>query len=263
MQEFPNHEFKVKGRELYCDNKLMGWAIPLSTWQSEKSNAYPKVSTIIFDEFIREKDNSGYIPNEVEGLLNLMDTVFRDRENVRCICLSNAVSVVNPYFLYFGLVPDIHKRFNAYQDVVVEIPDSLDFSEMRRKTKFGTLIDGTEYGGMSLDNEFVNDSNVFIDKRSKESRFQFSIVYKGMTLGIWVDVGLGVMYLSHDHDPSTKHVYALTTDDLDENKMLMNRWKDNYHLLKLVSAFKKGYLRFDNQVIRTTGYEIFKKMNIQ
>jgi len=84
-----------------------------------------------------------------------------------------------------------------------------------------------------------------------------------MTLGIWVDVGLGVMYLSHDHDPSTKHVYALTTDDLDENKMLMNRWKDNYHLLKLVSAFKKGYLRFDNQVIRTTGYEIFKKMNIQ
>jgi len=263
MQEFPNHEFKVKGRELYCDNKLMGWAIPLSTWQSEKSNAYPKVSTIIFDEFIREKDNSGYIPNEVEGLLNLMDTVFRDRENVRCICLSNAVSVVNPYFLYFGLVPDIHKRFNAYQDVVVEIPDSLDFSEMRRKTKFGTLIDGTEYGGMSLDNEFVNDSNVFIDKRSKESRFQFSIVYKGMTLGIWVDVGLGVMYLSHDHDPSTKHVYALTTDDLDENKMLMNRWKDNYHLLKLVSAFKKGYLRFDNQIIRTTGYEIFKKMNIQ
>jgi hypothetical protein len=82
-----------------------------------------------------KKDNSGYIPNEVEALLNLMDTVFRDRENVRCVCLSNAVSVVNPYFLYFDLVPNINKRFNAYQNVLIEIPDSKDFSEERRKNK--------------------------------------------------------------------------------------------------------------------------------
>lgn len=262
-QEFPDHHLKVKGREFHCDGKLMGWAIPLSAWQSEKSNAYPNVTTIIFDEFIREKDNSGYLPNEVEALLNLMDTVFRTRDNVRCICLSNAVTVVNPYFLYFNLVPNVDKRFNAYRDILIEIPDSQDFSDMRRQTKFGRLIDGTEYGGMSLDNEFVNDSEVFIDRRSKESRFQFSVVYKGMTMGIWVDVGMGIMYLSQDHDPSTKHIYALTTDDLDENKMLLNNWRKNYHLFKMVSAFKKGYLRFDNQVIRTTAYEMFKKMGVQ
>ncbi|MCG5559890.1 phage DNA encapsidation protein, partial [Klebsiella pneumoniae] len=105
----------VKGREFHVDGKLAGWAIPLSTWQSEKSNAYPNVTTIIFDEFIREKDKTGYLANEAEALLNLMDTVFRGRDNVRCVCLSNAVSVVNPYFLYFNLVPDINKRFNAYE----------------------------------------------------------------------------------------------------------------------------------------------------
>lgn len=262
-EEFPNHDLKVKGREFYCDGKLMGWAIPLSTWQSEKSNAYPNVSTIIFDEFIREKDNSRYLPNEVEALLNLMDTVFRNRDNVRCVCLSNAVTVVNPYFVYFDLVPNIERRFNAYKDIVIEIPDSVDFSDMRRQTKFGSLIDGTEYAGMSLDNEFVNDSETFIDKRTKDSRFQFSVVYKGMQMGVWVDVGLGLMYLSHDYDPSSKFVYALTTEDLDENKMLMTQWKKNYHLFKMVSAFKKGFLRFDNQVIRTMSYEMFKKMNVQ
>jgi predicted AAA+ superfamily ATPase len=26
--EFPNHEFKVKGREFYIDGKLCGWSIP-------------------------------------------------------------------------------------------------------------------------------------------------------------------------------------------------------------------------------------------
>lgn len=261
--EFPDVEFKVKGREFYINGKIAGWAIPLSTWQSEKSNAYPNVTHIIFDEFLREKDNSSYLPNEVPALLNLMDTVFRDRENVRTICLSNAVSVVNPYFLYFNLVPDINKRFNSNDDIVVEIPDSVDFSEARRKTKFGRLIDGTEYGEMSLDNTFTNDSYVFIEKRSKESKFVFSVVYKGLTLGVWVDISQGLMYLSLDHDPSTNKVYALTTDDLKENVLYMKGWKNNYHLRKLVASFMNGILRFDNQVIRTTAYEMFKKMNVQ
>lgn len=263
MMAFPDHEFKVKGRQLFIDDKLFGWAIPLSMWQSEKSNAYPNVTTIVFDEFIREKDNSGYIPNEVEALLNLMDTVFRDRENVRCICLSNAVSVVNPYFLYFELVPNVEKRFNAYKDILVEIPNSRDFSEERRKTRFGSLIDGTEYGDMSLDNEFVNDSNVFIEKRSKESKFQFGVVYKGMVFGIWVDVDAGIMFMTQEYDPSSKLLFALSTEDLTENNMLMLGWKDNYYLKKMVNAFKNGYLRFDNQVMRNMGYEMFKKMRVQ
>jgi hypothetical protein len=261
--EFPNTEFKVKGRQLFINGKQAGWGIPLSAWQSEKSNAYPDVETILFDEFIREKDNSGYLPNEVPALLNFMDTVFRDRENVRCVCLSNAVTIVNPYFLYFSLIPNINKRFNAYDSIVVEIPDSKDFSAARRQTKFGALIDGTEYGEMALDNNFVNDSQVFIDKRSKNSRFICSVVYNGMTFGIWVDSDIGLMYLSTEYDPSSKLVFAMTTEDLDENTMLMSNWKNNYYLVKMVSAFKKGYLRFDNQVVRNIAYELFKRMHVQ
>lgn len=263
QEKFPDHDFKVKGREFYIDNQLAGWAIPLSMWQSEKSNAYPKVTTIVFDEFIREKDNSNYLPNEVNAFLNLVDTVFRNRDNGRVVCLSNAVTIVNPYFLYFNIVPDIHKRFNAYEDILVEIPESYDFAEERKKTRFGRLIDGTEYGEMALDNEFVNDSETFIEKRSKESKYQFSIIYKGLTMGIWVDVRKGLMYLSTEHDPSSKYVFALTTDDLNENTMLMTNWRNNYYLFKLVRAFLNGYLRFDNQVIRTVAYEMFNKMRIR
>jgi hypothetical protein len=261
--EFPNTEFKVKGRQLFINGKQAGWGIPLSAWQSEKSNAYPDVETILFDEFIREKDNSGYLPNEVPALLNFMDTVFRERENVRCVCLSNAVTIVNPYMIYFGIIPDIKKRFNAYESIVVEIPDSKDFSDARRQTKFGKLIDGTEYGEMALDNTFTNDSQVFIDKRSKNSRFICSVVYNGMTFGIWVDSDIGLMYLSTEYDPSSKLVFAMTTEDLDENTMLMSNWKTNYYLVKMVSAFKKGYLRFDNQVVRNIAYELFKRMHVQ
>jgi hypothetical protein len=84
-----------------------------------------------------------------------------------------------------------------------------------------------------------------------------------MTLGIWADYDMGILYLSTDHDPSSKYVFALSTDDLNESTMLMKNWKDNYYMKKMVNSFKNGYLRFDNQVLRNVGYEMFKKMNVQ
>ena len=263
-QDFLESSFKVKGRELYIDDKLAGWVMPLSSWQSVKSREFPNVCTILYDEFLLEKSSKqSYMQDEPKALLNFMDTVIRNRDNARCICMSNAVSVVNPFFLYFNLIPNIDKRYNAYESIVVEIPDSVDFTEERKKTKFGKLIDGTDYGDFSLGNEFVNDSQVFIEKRSKESKYQFSVVYNGMTIGVWVDTEKGLLYLSNDYDPDSKKVFALSTDDLDENVLLMNSWKNNYYLGKMVNAFLNGYLRFDNQVLRNVGYEMFKKMRVQ
>ena len=263
-QDFPESTFKVKGRELYIDDKLAGWVMPLSSWQSVKSREFPNVCTILYDEFLLEKSSKqSYMQDEPKALLNFMDTVIRNRDNARCICMSNAVSVVNPFFLYFNLIPNIDKRYNAYESIVVEIPDSVDFTEERKKTKFGKLIDGTDYGDFSLGNEFVNDSQVFIEKRSKESKYQFSVIYNGMTIGVWVDTEKGLLYLSNDYDPDSKKVFALSTDDLDENVLLMNSWKNNYYLGKMVNAFLNGYLRFDNQVLRNVGYEMFKKMRVQ
>lgn len=261
--EFPDHKFSVRGWDLLIDGKVCGWVLPLSSWQSIKSSEFPNVTTILYDEFLLESHSKqSYMQNEPSALLNLMDTVIRNRDNARVICMSNAVSVVNPFFLYFDIIPNISKRYNAYDDVVVEIPDSIDFAEERQKTKFGRLIAKTEYGAFSLNNEFINDSQVFIDKRSKDSRFQFAIVYKGMTMGIWVDVDLGLMYLANEYDPSTKLIFALSTDDLEDNMMMITSWRQNYYLKKMVSAFMNGYLRFDNQVLRNVGYEMFKKMNI-
>jgi len=56
QHEFPNEEFRVDGQ--YAQRKVgkkwetIGYFIPLSTAQANKSIAYPNVYTIIFDEFI-------------------------------------------------------------------------------------------------------------------------------------------------------------------------------------------------------------------
>lgn len=258
---FPNEKLEVKGKVFYINDKIAGWAIPLSSWQSEKSTAYPKVTTIIYDEFIREKDNSGYIPNEVNALLNFMDTVFRMRDNVRCICLSNAVSVVNPYFLYFELTPNINKEYNAYESILIQIPDSSDFSNHKRKTKLGKLIDPYQYGRMSIDNQFTDDTDVFIHKRSQRSKHMFSIIYKKVKYGIWVDVECNLMFISKKFDPSNV-TYSIDIDDFDTQSKYMKDWRSSYHLKKMVKAFKDGKVRFEDIQTKKLSYEMFNSMNI-
>lgn len=265
--EFPDVSLTVKGRNFYADGKLIGYTLVLSSWQSEKSNAYPDVETILYDEFLREKDNSGYIPNEPNALLNLMDTVFRNRENVRCVCLSNAVTIVNPFFVYFNIVPDINRRFNKNESVLVEIPDSKDFTAIRKQSKFGKLVQGTDYADMAIDNEFINDSDTFIEKRSKESRFQFTVVHQGLEMGVWVDRDRALMYLSTEHDPSTNKKICVQADDLKEGIMLVkgvsSKSFGSLYAKKLLSAFQHGMLRFDNQHVRTIGYDMFRILNIR
>lgn len=260
--EFPDHKLTVKGREIYIDGELAGYALPLSSWQSEKSNAYPKVETILFDEFIREKDNVGYLPDEVEALLNLMDTVFREREDVRCICLSNSSTIVNPYYVYYKLFPLEGVRFTKNESIVVEIVPSGKFTERRKKTRFGRLIDGTNYGDMSLENEFVNDSNVFIEKRTKNSKFKFTIIFKGVQMGVWVDLRDEVWYISKEFDPKTSNIFALTSGDHNTNTSLLQSWRKNYFLNSLIGGFSRGQVRFENQVIRTSFYEMVSRMRL-
>lgn len=264
QKEFPEYKLEVKGKEFYCNGTLMGWAVPLSTWSIEKSNEYPNVRTILFDEFLIEKSKLSYLPNEAEALLNMMETVFRDRTNTRAILLSNATTVVNPYFLYFSLMPDVERRFNYFEDrgILIELCDSKDFAVLKKQTPFGRLISGTDYEDMSIDNEFVNDTDTFLEKRTKQSHFLCAIAYAGKIFGYWVDENTGRIYASYDWQPNTRNLYSMTTDDHKENMLLMKNWKNNYYLSTVAKAFKGGYLMFDSIVIKNLHYELFNKMKV-
>ena len=62
-EEFPGVDFTVKGNDLLIDGEKAGEAMALSTSKIMKSNSYPKVTKIIFDEFIIDKGVYSYLPN--------------------------------------------------------------------------------------------------------------------------------------------------------------------------------------------------------
>ena len=89
----------------------MGYATSLTSFASLKSTSYVDVDTIILDEFIPEKAGfNAYIPNEVEILLNIIDSIFRQREG--------HVKVMTPLskLLYKYVIANIKKVIKKNQN---------------------------------------------------------------------------------------------------------------------------------------------------
>ena len=185
--------------EFKCNGKICGYAVPLSTANILKSTAFPKVDTIVFDEFLL--DNAGtyrYLKNEVTLLLDVIETVFRLRDG-KTILLGNALNVhASPYFAYWNLeLPNDSREFRTFKDgaIVVNYIRNLEYREAKKKSRFGKLIDGTEYGKYAIENQVLRENNSFIEKKPANSTFYGSLIINGFVIGIWNGRN-GYLYLS-------------------------------------------------------------------
>lgn len=277
--EYPDHKLEVKNRVFYCDGEIMGFAHQLSTANQLKSTAYPYVQSIVFDEFINANGYTRYIPDEVNVFLNFYETVARLRPNVKVFFLGNAVSLVNPYFVYWKIMPDTSKRFTSVQRsvrndskgrhlILVEIlqdditDDGISFRDIKANTDFGEIISGTDYDMQANQNEFIYDTDDFIEKKTNRSRFLYSIVYMNIQYGVWIDGVQGKLYVSHKLDKNSKKVYAITTDDFKVNMYLVDNVKSINGLMVMRKAFVNGYLMFENMQIKSAMFEVMKLFGV-
>jgi hypothetical protein len=256
-QEFPDVEFEVKGKLLFINQQLAGYGVALSTALTKKSVSYHLVNKIGFDEFVIDSKVIHYLSNEVTMFLEFYETVARMRDNVRALFLSNAVSVVNPYFLYLNIRPKGNKRFTKHGHILIEFVKNQEFIEAKYKTRFGQIIQGTRYGDYAVENQYLKDNENFVEKKTGESRYEFSIVYNEHTYGFWTDYKAGLCFVSYHYDPSSNLQFALTDAEHKPNMMLIKS-ANRSHLLKgAIAAYEGGWLRFEDMQIKNQAIEIF------
>lgn len=82
------------------EKEAIGCVLDLNSVDHSKSISFPKVSTIIFDEFI---SRVGYLTNEFVLFMNIISTVVRERDDITIIMLGNTVNQYCPYFKEMGL----------------------------------------------------------------------------------------------------------------------------------------------------------------
>lgn len=243
-----------------CDGKVCGYAIPLSTSNILKSTAFPKVKTIIFDEYML--DNSGtyrYIRNEVTMMLDMVETIGRLR-NIQVIFLGNNTSFYScPYTAYFNLELPYNSEFKTFKDgtIVVNYIKNEAYREAKRNSKFGKLIDGTPYGDYAIDNKSLRDNFYFIEKRPSNAKFYGMLIINGVNIGLW-DGKNGYLYMSNDYDPNTISKFVFDYNDHSESTIFTNA-RENFYLHICVRGYKQGWLRFENQKIKSVAVSLLNK----
>ena len=278
-QEFPDHEAKIEGSKIYIrlrtdDEKakwtkddIAGYAFTLSTANNKKSISYPNITMLIYDEFLLEEGNQRYLPKEVEKLLNLYETVARPgsgHARVTLWLLGNAISITNPYFLYWDLkMPTTCDKNGKWiwkhptRPILVEDVRNEDFIAVKQATEFGQLVQGTNYADYSISNKFLLDDNTFVEKRTSGSRHTFNFIYKDKKYGVWIDTSVGKQWVSDAIDPCGI-TYAFTLSDHQPNTMLLKTRRKGYFFNLFIEGFKQGNLYFETQTIKNICYEIIK-----
>lgn len=97
---FIAYTFDESSNKMINDIEPMGYAFDLHSMEHHKSTSYPKVTTVIFDEFLSRQ---GYLPNEFVLFMNTLSTIIRDRSNVNIFMIGNTVNKFCPYFQEMGL----------------------------------------------------------------------------------------------------------------------------------------------------------------
>ena len=246
-EEFLDHKFEVKGKDFYIDDQLAGYSLSLSMAKIEKSNSYPLVTTVVFDEFILDRGFHHYLPDEVTAFLELYETVARLRENVRVLFLANAITFTNPYFLYFNLEPPKNKnKIIVKGDILLQLVADPDFIDEKKKTRFGKLISGTEYSAYAVDNEMLRDNDSFCGEPPAKKRYFFTVKSGGKYYGVWFADDNSVIWLTEKYDPNFKMIIVTILDDHTPNTMMIKGIARSEYVKVLEKAFKRGLVRFDS-----------------
>lgn len=134
----------------FLKGKEIGSVLALNTSQNIKSLTFPKVSDIIFEEFLT---TARYLENEPTELQQLLSTILRER-NGQVWLIGNKINRVCPYFAEWGL-----------KNVLTQEEDTIEIYKHSRMTE-----DGKDYTvKIAVENcrQKEIESNMFWDKTAK------------------------------------------------------------------------------------------------
>ena len=243
--------------EVKQDVKPFAYAFALTQQEHYKSNSYPNIKNIIFDEFLTRKV---YLPDEFVTFQNLLSTLIRLRDDVKIFMLGNTVNKYCPYFKEMGLnrvkkqkegTIDTYEYGESGLKVVVEYA-SIDV-KIKKSNKFFAFsnprLNMIKNGSWEIDIYPHYPRDIYGGIRDKDIKYSFFVVFDGEILQG------DIIYKSVDIEEKPRPTYFLfihpkTTPIKDDNRNLVYSQDanalSNYRrrITKPVSALEKKIVSF-------------------
>jgi len=260
---FPDYSFQTTKRVVYANNGLEKFPIaefiPLREYIRAKRTPRPYVKMIWFDEFLNEEND--YLENEMKAFMSICDSVIRNRDDCKVILTSNTITMLNPYFEYFGITKLEGQFTKGLHDSIVEfVAKDDEFIEFRKNTTFGSTIDGTEYGGFALEGKFLLDDTTNVLPNPKGTyHYLFDLVLHGVFISVY-NVNC-LMYFAVSKDRCKKS-FTPYLDDAKNNGAIYQK-KDFRIYDSIMGRVLRDEVMYENLKIKNEVLDIVKwKMNV-
>lgn len=256
--EFPDAVITYSNGCYFVNDQLAGYAMALTKAKDYKSISYPLVYLIIFDEFLIEDNGyARYLKNEVKQFLNFYMSIDRYRG---CIVffLANSVSMINPYTIYFDLRLPYGSNIVRKGDLLLQLVENEAYIKNRKQTRFGKMIEGTDFAEYAIENKFMDDNKNFIMKKTEKAQYFMTFIYKGDKYGVWVDYSAGKFFVSYNVDPYFPRVYSITIEDHSPNTLLLTQINKSPFWKQFIENYKMSNVYFESQKIKSIVYEVIK-----
>ena len=246
--------------ELFLDGESYGYAIAMSNPDTMKkySPIFSDVDFVIFDEF--QTESGKYLPKETEKFQSIMLTIARgggsQSRKIKVFMLSNLVSIMNPYYIQFG----IHKRIKTDTKImrgkgwVAEFGFNDSASKQIKQNGIAKAFSDSDYIKYSTEKEYLKQTDSFIEQPKGKSKYLFTIVHDGIKIGVRDCFENGVMYCSKKYDKSCTNVVTFKASDHNQNTMMLSHY--SYLWKNIKDAFMCGCLRFDDLQTKNAIFEI-------
>lgn len=269
--EFPEWEFKADGdflrmRKIKKEDQdkpnkwiVCGYAISLSKAQQKKSVSYHDVKTIIYDEFIIEKGAVRYLPSEAKIMNDFYSTVDRYKDKTRVLFLANSISIMNPYFVEYGIEPHPDTEWIKSHGgfIVAHFPSSEAFEQGVYKTRFGQFIKGTEYAEYAVGSFFTDNNDSLVKKKSADAEYLCTVITDSGTFSVWVDMSDAQTFYIQAKRPKVEQTWVLRPEQMQEGRVLVEY--SNPILAKMRAAYANGRAWFDKPQSRNAFAGIYKR----
>lgn len=234
--------------ELWLGDEHCGYALSINSADAIKkySHLFSDISTILFDEF--QTESGRYCSDEVQKFVSIHTSIARGQGKqvrfVPVIMLSNAVTIINPYYVALGISNRLRNdtKFLKGDGYVLEQGFVESASNQQKTSGFNRAFSSQKYVEYSSQNIYLNDSATFIDKPSGKSRYIATLKYEGNNYAIREYSELGIMYCDDKADMSFPTKVTVTTDDHQINYVMLKQ--NSLFISTLRYFFERGCFRF-------------------
>jgi hypothetical protein len=208
---WPGFEFRVDGDEGQIRTDGDDWQTvirfaALSTGSQLKGTEFPDVDWIIYDECFADLEmGERYLEEEPTRLVSLLITINRSRvstrrggkSQTRLLLLGNAITLDNPYFLFWGFdgLREWQKGSVTGGDVVMHLVDANKYERRVSKSIYGNIL-GTAVLGYAEGEYFRPDGGLVVSKRREDSKPFCTLVTERGVFGLWLTPDYQQMFVT-------------------------------------------------------------------